>query len=189
MTPHDDEWADLSAAWTRPRPDQTRWDAALVRTVERRAALAKLNFAFEIAGALVVTAVMIWALNRGLAPSVAACAFVFALFAVLMTLWSRRGDPGLLTDTPEAVLMSAIGQARIGYRWALSGIAISLAGMAFIIAMVQLEPSDAHPKGSLLTASLGVLIICIGFYARHALRSRRRLKAHQDALEALNASE
>ncbi|KAK0332594.1 hypothetical protein LTR94_024204 [Friedmanniomyces endolithicus] len=189
MTPHDDEWADLSAAWTRPRPDQTRWDAALVRTVERRAALAKLNFAFEIAGALVVAAVMIWALNRGLAPSVAACAFVFALFAVLMTLWSRRGDPGLLTDTPEAVLMSAIGQARIGYRWALSGIAISLAGMAFIIAMVQLEPSDAHPKGSLLTASLGVLIICIGFYARHALRSRRRLKAHQDALEALNASE
>ena len=114
-----------------------------------------------------------------------ASAITFALFALGMTLWSRRGDPGLLTDTPQAVLRSALGQARTGYRWALSGVAISLAGMVFLILMLWVvEPARDQP-GAVVAGAGVFLAVCIGFYLRHARLCRRRMAAHQAALEAL----
>jgi len=181
----DDDWTDLSRAWAEPRADEPPIDAALVRALKRRDFLARLNFASEIAGGVAVLGVMIWAVWRGLPLAAAAAAAGFALFALIVTLWSRRGDPGLLTDTPQAVLRSAIGQARTGYRWALAGVAISIAGMGFLIVILWIGLLTPAQRVPILAVGVGGLAICIGFYLNHARRCRRRMAAHQAALEAL----
>jgi hypothetical protein len=90
-----------------------------------------------------------------------------------------------LTETPQAVLRSAMGQARTGYRWALSGVAISVAAMIFLLVILRtLDPAQG-PAGAIIAGMFGFLVICIGYYLRHARRCRRRMAAHRAALEAL----
>ncbi|MBD3837746.1 hypothetical protein [Brevundimonas sp.] len=180
-----DDWSDLTQAWAATPDDGPPLDAALIRSLRRRDRLARLNFLSEIVGALAVVGVMGWALWRGVDLPVVLAALGFAVFALVMTLWSRRGDPGLLTDTPQAVLRSALGQARTGYRWALAGVAISLAGMVFLIVMLWLAKPVAEMRGPMLAGAGLFLAACIGFYLRHARRCRRRMAAHRAALDAL----
>ncbi|WP_395945457.1 hypothetical protein [Brevundimonas sp.] len=185
MTRPDDDWTDLTQAWAETPDDGPRLDAAMIRSLRRRDRLARLNFISEIGGGVAVLGVMGWAMWRGVPLPVAGAALVFVLFALALTLWSRRGDPGLLTDTPEAVLRSALGQARIGYRWAWAGVAISLAGMAFLILMLWLAEPVVEQRGPILAGAAVFLAACIGFYLNHARRCRRRMAAHRVALEAL----
>lgn len=185
-TPADD-WADLTQAWAETPGDEPRLDADLIRSLRRSDRLARLNFAAEIGGAIVVAGVMGWALWRGMPLPVAGGALAFVLFSIGMTLWSRRGDPGLMTETPQAVLRSAVGQARIGYRWAVAGIAISLAAMVFMTLMLTLAGLSKPYNGLILGVGGVSLVVCIGFYLRHARRCRRRMAAHQAALDALAA--
>lgn len=185
-TPADD-WTDLTQAWAETPDDEPRPDADLIRSLRRSDRLAKLNFAAEIGGGVFVIGAMVWALWRGLPLSVAGVTLAFALFAIGMTLWSRRGDPGLLTETPEAVLRSALGQARIGYRWAMAGVAISLAGMVFLAFMLTISGPLHFRSGLIFGGGAVLLVACIGFYWRHARRCRRRMAVHQAALEALAA--
>lgn len=185
MTRPDDDWTDLTQAWTETPDPEPRPDAGFIRSLRRRDRLARLNFWLEMGGGIVVLAAMGWAAYRGIPLPAVGAALAFALFALGMTLWSRRGDPGLLTDTPQAVLRSALGQARTGYRWALSGVAISLAGMIFLILMLWVvEPARDQP-GAVVAGAGVFLAVCIGFYLRHARLCRRRMAAHQAALEAL----
>lgn len=184
-----DDWSDLSRAWTDASTgDGDRLDSDLIRKLRRRDRLARLNFVGEIGGAVVVLAAVGWAtLVRGLPWPHAATAVAFTGFAVAMTIWSRRGDPGLLTGTPEAVLRSAIGQARLGFRWAVAGVAISVAAMVFLVAMALLTPQ----AGALMTPMIGIgavlLLICVVFYLRHASACRRRMADYAAALAALDA--
>jgi len=186
MTVPGDDWTDLTQAWAETPDDGPPLDAVLIRSVRRRDRLARLNFLSEMGGGFAVLGVMGWALWRGAPLPVVCAALGFALFALALTLWSRRGDPGLLTDTPEAVLRSALGQARIGLRWALAGVAISLAGMIFLIVMLWVAEPVAEQRGPILAVSSLFLIACIGFYLNHARRCRRRMVAHRAALEALS---
>lgn len=180
-----DDWTDLTEAWARTPAETPPLDAQLIRALHRRDGLARLNFAAEIGGGLVVLGVIVWGLWRGLPLHAAGAALAFVVFALGMTFWSRRGDPGLLTETPEAVLRSALGQARTGYRWALSGVAISLAAMIFLIVMTTAVGSPDQTTGSVIPAVGILLVVCIGFYVRHARRFRRRMTSHQAALDAL----
>lgn len=184
-----DDWTDLTQAWAATPDDGPPLDAALIRSLRRRDRLARLNFLSEIVGGLAVVGVMGWALWRGAPLPVAAAALGFALFAIGMTLWSRRGDPGLLTDTPEAVLRSAVGQARVGHRWALAGVAISLAGMVFLAVMLSVVGMSHSQSGLIFGGAAVFLVVCIGFYLRHARRCRHRMAAHQAALDALEDRE
>jgi hypothetical protein len=193
MTPppdnHADDWTDLTQAWTDVPDDEPRLDAELIRSLRRRDLLARLNFISEMVGGVVVIGVLGWALWRGLPLPAAAAALGFAVFALGMTLWSRRGDPGLLTETPEAVLRSAMGQARTGYRWAVAGVAVSLAGMVFLAVMLSIV-GLSHSENRLIFGVAAVfLAVCIGLYLRHARRCRRRMAAHQAALDALGERE
>ncbi|WP_396592883.1 hypothetical protein [Brevundimonas sp. R86498] len=189
MTRPENDWTDLTEAWTLNPDERPPLDAGLIRALRRRDRLARLNFAAEIAGALIVLGMVVWAVMRGLPLPVAGAALIFVLFAVGLTLWSRRGDPGLLTETPGAVLRSALGQARTGYRWALSGVAISLAAMIFVIVMMTTVEPARGPTGSVIAGVGILLLLCIGFYLRHARRCRRRMAAHQAALDALTDRE
>lgn len=181
-----EDWSALSRAWTADAPQADPLDAAFVRRIGRRDRLARLNFAGEILGAVAVLVVIAWGvLARGLPWQHAAAALAFTAFAGAMTLWSRRGDPGLLTDTPEAVLRSAIGQARIGERWALAGVAISLAAMTFLVLITLITPATGGPFSPIVFGGLLGLFVCIGFYTRHARRCRRRKAGHEAALAAL----
>ncbi|MDP3405484.1 MAG: hypothetical protein Q8S03_12390 [Brevundimonas sp.] len=185
MTRPETDWSDLTEAWTASSDPQPPLDARLIRSLRRRDRLARINFAFEMAAGVFVLAAMGWVLWRGGPLPAVAAAGAFALFALAMTLWSRRGDPGLLTETPEAVLHSALGQARTGFRWAVAGIAISLAAMLFLTVMM-LVLTPARAPSAAVTAGAGVaLVLCIAFYERHARRCRRRMAAHQAALDAL----
>lgn len=186
MTVPDDDWTDLTQAWAETPDDGPPLDAALIRSVRRRDRLARLNFLSEMGGGLAVLGVMVWAMWRGLPLPATGAALGFVVVALALTLWSRRGDPGLHTDTPEAVLRSAIGQARIGYRWALAGVAISLAGMIFLIVMLWVAEPIADQRGPILAGAGLFLAVCIGFYLNHARRCRRRMAAHRAALEALS---
>jgi len=185
MTRPDDDWTDLTQAWTETPDPEPRLDAGFIRSLRRRDRLARLNFWLEMGGGLVVLGAMSWAVRRGIPLPAALAALAFVLFAMGLTLWSRRGHPGLLTETPAAVLRSALGQARTGYRWALSGVAISVAAMIFQgIILTTADPARGHIEA--VTAGVfGFLVICIGYYLRHARRCRRRMAAHQAALDAL----
>lgn len=188
MTRPDDDWTDLTQAWTETPDPEPRLDAGFIRTLRRRDRLARLNFWVEMGGGVAVLGVMGWAVHRGVPLPAAGAALVFVLFAMGLTLWSRRGHPGLLTETPEAVLRSALGQARTGYRWALSGVAISVAAMIFLgIILTTVDP--ARHIVAVTAAVFAFLLICIGYYLRHAHRCRRRMAAHQAALEALASEE
>lgn len=185
--PHDD-WSDLSSTWTDPAcddPQATRADAAFIRSLHHRDRLARLNFAGELLGGAVVTGVILWAAIRTALPwPVIAAAFSFVAFGLGLTLWSRRGDPGVMTETPQAALLSAIAQARTGERWGLAGIGTSLAAFAFLGVIARAAPSDLATF-RILPAFSVFLGICILAYGTHAVRCRRRRRAHEAALTAL----
>lgn len=186
MTQPPNDWSDLTDAWTEGAADAPPLDDAFVRRLRRRDRLARWNFIAEIAGGLVVLGVVGWATaTRGLPWPMTAAALGFAAFAVAMTVWSRRGDPGLLLDTPEAALSSAIAQARLGWRWAWAGVAISLAGGVFVAVTLALSPGGVGGSPGLLMVMPAFLLACVGFYLNHARRCSRRMAAHQRALAAL----
>ena len=179
-----DDWSDLSKTWAEPQADAPPLDTAFVKALIRRDRLARTNYLLETSGAAVVAAVVVWAaIAQDLPLVVAAAAGGFALFALVVTIWSRRGDPGLLLDTPEAALRSALAQARIGLRWAWAGIAISLAAIVFLLVMALVS------RDVIWAVVIGGLAImaAVAFYLRHARNCRRRIAAHEAALAALEA--
>lgn len=187
MTGPDDDWSDLSRTWTDPvadTPEALRADADLIRAVRRRDRLARLNFWGEILSGVVVVAVITAVAMRTDMPwPMSLAAFGFIACGLGLTVWSRRGDPGILTDTPESVLQSAIAQARMGERWAWAGVGTSLAAAAFLAVMSRY---DDGPGESRLIAPFAVfLVVCINGYVLHARRCRRRRRAHEAALAAL----
>ncbi|MFT4914027.1 MAG: hypothetical protein ACI9YM_002641 [Brevundimonas sp.] len=184
-TPPNDDWSDLTRTWTDATTTGPRLDPGLIRAVRHRDRLARLNFAAEIAGGGAVLAVVTWGMfARDLPWNIALVAIGFVGFALAVTLWSRRGDPGLLTGTPEAVLLSALAQARTGYRWAWAGVATSLAAFVFVTVLAALTPTGSVTPNTLLMLG-AFLLVCIGFYIAHARRCRRRMAAHTATLQAL----
>lgn len=187
MTQPSDDWSDLSRAWTNPTSDATedlRADAALIRSVQRRDRLARLNFWAELGAGVIVLGVVVWAaIIHHLPWSVNLAAVAFIVFGVALTVWSRRGDPGVLTETPEAVLRSAIAQARTGERWAWAGVAMSFAAFAFLGFMWGL--TSTQDGYDLILVFVVFLLVCIAGYGVHARRCRRRRRAHEAALAAL----
>lgn len=183
--PPADDWSDLTRTWTNATTTGPRPDPDLMRAVHRRDRLARLNFAAEIAGGVVTAGVVLWAtLVRDLSWGLALAAIGFVSFALAGTLWSRRGDPGLLTGTPEAVVLSAIAQARTGYRWAWAGVATSLAAIVFVAILAALSPTGSVTTKTMLVMA-AFLLVCIGLYVAHARRCRRRMAAHTATLQAL----
>ena len=185
--PHDD-WSDLSKAWTEPTPqdaEAARADAAFVRSLHRRDRLARLNYALEMLGGVAVIGVILWVSMRTPLPwPVLASAFAFVALGMGLTVWSRRGDPGVLTGTPEDVLRSAILQARTGERWAWAGVGTSVAAAAFLFLMSRFDPSGAEAS-NLYPGFTVFLLLCIGGYLIHARRCRARRRAHEATLTAL----
>lgn len=185
MTRPEHDWSDLTDAWTGSPDPEPPIDAGLVRALRRRDRLAKINFLLEMAGGAGVLVATGWAMRRGLPLPAVGAAVAFTVFALAMTLWSRRGDPGLLTDTPEAVLRSALGQARAGYRWALAGLAISLAAVLFLVVLMSGGDPARDQTASIVVAGV-FLTVCTGVYLRHARQCRRRMAAYQAALDAVD---
>ena len=185
-----DDWSDLSLTWADPATDEpgaARADIELIRSVRRRDLLARLNFASELLGGIMVIAVAVWASIRTDLPwPVNVAAFAFVAFGMGLTLWSRRGDPGVLTETPQAVLRSAIAQSRTGERWAAAGVATSIAAFAFLGVMQMLVP-PSHGSLEVIPVFVVFLLACIFAYIAHARRCLRRRRAHEVALAALEA--
>ncbi|PLR28758.1 hypothetical protein SGCZBJ_00985 [Caulobacter zeae] len=190
-TPHgptngsEDDWTTLAKAWTDPAAAEPAIDPAQIRALRRRDRLARLNFAAEMAGVPLVLGLVAWAVvTRELPwPAAIACA-LFTLFAGAMTLWSRRGDPGLLLDTPQTVVSTALAQARTGLRWAQAGTWTCVAGAAFLAAMGSLS-GRWRADWPLLAGGAVFLAACLMLYRGHARRCRRRIAAHEAALAAL----
>ena len=177
-----DDWSDLSKTWAEPQADAPPLDTAFVKALIRRDRMARINYLLETSGCLAVVVVIVWAsLTRGLPGGLALASASFALFALAMTVWSRRGDPGLLMDTPEAALSSALAQARIGLRWAWAGVAICGAAVIFLGVMTLVSPDS----GTVAGIGALVMIVSAPFYLRHARRCRQRIAAHEAALAAL----
>ena len=187
MKTPDEDWSDLSRTWMDTGTEPAPFDARLIRAVRRRDTLARLNFVAEVGGAVVCVGVVVWAaLMRGLPWPPAIAAAAFAVFALAMTLWSRRGGTASLTETPQAVLRSAIAQARLGIRWACAGIAISAAASVFLLVLaIQPPPAGGAAGAWLFVGGVVFLIVAVGFYLRHLRRCRRRIAIHEAALAAL----
>ena len=188
MTP--DDWTELSQAWAQPKPNEPPLDAGFIRALKRRDRLARLNFNAEAGGAVLAAAVVGWAAMRNQLPwTVSAAAGGFCLFALVATVWTRRGDPGLLLDTPEAALRSALAQARMGLRWAWAGMAISLAAVLFLAAMAAASGDRIERIGPYVAAGAIFILACVPFYWRHGRRCRQRIAAHHAALDAIEERE
>lgn len=184
MTPNED-WTDLSDAWTAPAHDDQAL-ARLARQVRRRARLGQLNYLFEMAACLIAAGLGVWVLaTRPLDQwLVGAAAVVFGLFSLAMTVWARGTRTPEDLETPEQALTAAIRQAEAGRRWAWAGIVITLGAAVFLGLAVA-----AYPEGDDLTVlyAVGVLFVVGGlaFYLRHQHRCARRIAQHRRALEDL----
>ena len=183
MTPEDD-WNDLSDAWTAPAQDDGAL-APLAEKVRRRALLGRINFYVEmvscVAAAILGGRLVLF--ESGGAVVIGVAALMFGLFAGALTLWARGfGGPSPL-DTPEQALHAAIRQAEAGRRWAQAGVAVSIAAAGFMGVMAASTP------GPILWPVYGgvsvFLVGCLIFQLRHHDRCTARIKAHRRALEAL----
>ena len=186
MTPNED-WTDLSDAWTAPaRDDQALAD--LARQVRRRARLARLNYVFEMAGCMLAAIIGGWVLAARPETHwlLGSGAVLFGLFAAAMTLWARGGPAPEDLETPEQALTAAIRQAEAGRRWGRAGLAVTLGAAVFLGAALA-----AHPAPDELTPFyIGGAVFLFGglaFYLRHQDRCTRRIAQHRRALEALQA--
>lgn len=186
MTPEDD-WTDLSDAWTAPAGDDGG-RPALARQVRRRALLGRINFYAEIAicGAACMLGGWLLAFGDGGDIAMGAAVILFGLFAVALTLWARGSGALSPLDTPQQALAAAIRQAEAGRRWAQAGVAVTIAAAAFGGVMTALTPSGPWP----IYIGVGVLLLgCLAFQLRHHARCGARIRAHHQALEALNQGE
>lgn len=178
-----DDWNDLAEVWTAPQdgPDMT---ADLVRSMRRRAGLARLNFLLEIGGCLFGCVIGAVFAVTGWAPIMGVAALTFSLFSLILTLWARRGaEPGL-ADSPAEALRAAIRQARSGQQWARAGQAITVAAGLFVTATAVEAGDHAAP----LYLPLALLLLgCLVFYERHARRATARMAGHAAALAELEA--
>ncbi len=181
----DDDWSDLSKAWTAPGPE-AEIDTATIADVKRRDALSRLNFGLELLVSAAATVFLIWAIAAQVMTGLSAIAtFGFIAFATVMTLWSRRRAPDLDVDTPAGALKTAVAQARSGQRWAWSGLAICAAAAIFLAIAAG---SLSHVPASFLTvlgAGAAFILVWIVTYALHIRSSGRRLSAYTKALAAL----
>lgn len=179
-----DDWSDLSQVWTAPEAaPSTGVPADLERSVRRRALLATVNFHLEVWGAVIAGALSGWVAFRHDAPLLGAAGVVFAVFALVATVWARRGAAPGEAETPAAALAAAIRQARSGLRWARAGQAICIAALGFVVVL-----GVAHPNAALPVISLIALVFLGGmavFYERHARRCRRRIREHEATLKDL----
>ncbi|GAD58320.1 hypothetical protein IWC96_13845 [Brevundimonas sp. BAL450] len=186
MTPNED-WTDLSDAWTAPaRDDQAL--AQMARQVRRRSRLGRLNYMFELTACMIAAGLGAWVLATG--PSdqwlLGSAAVIFGLFSAAMTVWARGTRTTDDLETPEQALTAAIRQAEAGRRWAWAGIAITLGAAVFLgLAMA------AYPDEGDLTVlyTVGALFVFGGlaFYLRHQHRCTQRIAQHSRALEDLQA--
>ena len=181
----EEDWADLAQAWTDPTAAEPAIDPAQIRALRRRDRLARLNFAAELLGVPFVIGLVAWAaLKRDLPWSVAITCTVFTLLAGAVTLWSRRGDPGLLLDTPQTVVSTALAQARMGLRWAIGSAWTCAAGAVFLAILGGLS-GKWRAEWPLLAGGTVFLAACLTLYLGHARRCRRRIAAHEAARAAL----
>ena len=139
-----DDWSDLSQVWTAPEAASPAFiPADLERQVRRRALLATVNFHIEAWGAVLAGAVSGWVAFRHDAPLLGSAGLVFAVFALVATVWARRGAVPGEAETPAAALAAAIRQARSGLRWARAGQAICVAALLFLAAVGVTYPNAA----------------------------------------------
>src|SRR5690606_22312252 len=184
MTPNDD-WTELSQAWTAPA-DGDAARTGLARQVRRRALLGRLNFLGEMAACLAAAGVGGWLLVAGgrSEAAIAAAALLFGLFAAAMTLWARGAQGATSVETPQDALRTAIRQAEAGRRWSQGGIAVTLAAAIFVGVTLGSMPNRAN---ALIAVGVAVFVLgCLGFYLRHQGRCARRIATHRQALEALD---
>ncbi|MDQ8029329.1 MAG: hypothetical protein REJ23_11425 [Brevundimonas sp.] len=183
--PKPEDWTDLVEVWTAPvKADAPEPAPALARAVRRRAALATLNFHLEAWGAVGAGVVAGWVAFRHDAPVLGVAGVAFGLFALIATLWARRGARPGEADTPAASLHAAIRQARSGVHWARAGQAICVGAMAFILSLGLASPSPALPL--IYLVSFGFILAMAAFYERHARRCRTRIARHEAALAELD---
>lgn len=185
MTP-DNDWTDLSDAWTAPvRDDQALAD--LARGVRKRARLARLNYFFEMAGCLLAAVMGSWVLATGPAAQwlLGAAAVIFGLFSAAMTVWARgTGAPDDL-ETSEQALGAAIRQAEAGRRWAQAGIAVTI-GAAVFLGTAAATMGAVEGRLVVFYGAAGLFLLgALVFYLRHQDRCARRIAAHQVALDDL----
>ncbi|MDG2531437.1 hypothetical protein [Caulobacter endophyticus] len=182
----EDDWADLAQTWTAPAAGEPAIDPAQIRALRRRDRLARLNFAAELLGVPLVLGLVAWAVvKRDLPWPVAIACVIFTLLAGAVTLWSRRGDPGLLLDTPQTVVRTALAQARMGLRWAIGGAWTCAAGAAFLATLGGLS-GKWRAEWPLLAGGSLFLATCLALYLAHARRCHRRIAAHEASLAALD---
>ena len=178
-----DDWNDLAEVWTTPQ-DGPGVTADLADRMRRRAWLARLNFHLEAWGAVVAGLFGGWMAFRHAEPVLGGAALLFAAFALVATLWARRGAEPALTATPGETLQAAIAQARSGLRWARAGQAVTLA--AGLFASVAALDAGAFPHGVWFYLAIAAfLVACAVFYERHARRAKARAAGHQAALEEM----
>lgn len=186
MTPNDD-WTDLSDAWTAPaRDNQALTD--LARRVRRRAQLARLNYVFEMAGCMLAAIIGGWVLATRPETHwlLGSGAVIFGLFAAAMTFWARGGPAPDDLDTPEQALDAAIRQAQAGRRWAQAGIAVCMGAAVFVGATAAGDAVEG-PSVPLYAGAAVFLLAGLAFYLRHQNRCTQRIQAHRAALDDLNS--
>lgn len=186
MTPNDD-WTDLSDAWTAPARDNQAL-ADLARRVRRRAQLARLNYVFEMAGCMLAAIIGGWVLATRPETHwlLGSGAVIFGLFAAAMTFWARGGPAPDDLDTPEQALDAAIRQAEAGRRWAQAGIAVCMGAAVFVGATAAGDAVEG-PSVPLYAGAAVFLLAGLAFYLRHQNRCTQRIQAHRAALDDLNS--
>lgn len=177
-----DDWSDLSQAWTEAGTEPGIDTRALSHAVRRRDLIARLNFYAEAGGAVIAAGLFAWLAADGRLPwPPASVAMGFCAFALVLTLWARRAAPPVIDDTPAGAVRVALQQARAGERWGWSGLAITATAVLSLVVMFALGLGSDRVILAMMIGGVALGAFAVG-YGVHIHRCRRRIASHRRRL-------
>ncbi|MET0337353.1 MAG: hypothetical protein ABW063_06280 [Caulobacter sp.] len=190
----DPEWNALADAW-RDEPETTEtFDLPRMRRrLKRRAVIARVKIALDVAGCLMVGGFAIYSITRGTPTGVITGlgGLAFVLFGLTVALWVARAPWETRAETVDAALRSEIVQARAASRRAQSGYYISAGAVAFIVLVFMVARADRNRDDATaaIAFSLAAIAASLVWAAWTDHQHRRKLALLETMLAELTPSE
>jgi protein-S-isoprenylcysteine O-methyltransferase Ste14 len=184
----DADWAALGADWQRVSepPDLTAVHARIRRGERWQAAIFATELAVALATLLLGMTMVRWSWPANL---VGATIIAFALLGAGLALWVRQAARQSDAIDVRTAIDRGVQQARVGIRWAFSGLAVAAASVLLlaVLGFAHAQPSyqPVVPLPYWAKAALAVLFMLA--QAAVSIRALRRNRRYLRSLEALRA--
>lgn len=176
----EDDWSELAKVWHRSDAEPPLAPSS----IRRRAALGRLRFFVEAAGALGSGAYGLYvAVSEGL-PEIGVASVAFTGFLLAVTLWSRTRPVSATLGTAREAVERSLQQAIANHRWARGGQACCVAAFIFLGAVARYDDQQHRFETYVLVCTL--LVLALFWYGRKARSARAHLRHLRKSLKELD---